>query len=122
MPTSASRSSQRRARRAARSPRWRGGSAGDSRRALELRVGAVRDEHQPGEDEEVRDDARASVRDERECDSGERNDAQNPADDDERLEREAEREAGGEQLREAVTGEDRDPEATEREDHVHEQE
>src|SRR3954465_12891401 len=119
---SASTSSQRRARRAGRSPRRRAGSAGDSPRTLEVGIGAVRDEHEPRENEEVGEDARASVRDERQSDSGERDDAQDPADDDERLEREAEREARGEQLREAVTGEDRDAEAAEREDHVDEQE
>ena len=90
-------------------------------RALRLRVRAVRDEQQPREQDEVRDDARAAVADERQRDPGQRDQPQDAADDDERLQREAEREAGGEQLREAVLGEQRDAEAARDEEHVDEQ-
>ena len=92
------------------------GEAGDlpvHARALE-RVRAVGDEQQPGEQDEVGDDARAAVADERERDPGQRDQPQDPADDDERLQREGEGEARGEQLREAVVGEQRDPEPAQR--------
>ena len=46
---------------------------------------------------------------------------QDAADDDERLQREAESEPDGEQLREAVLGQQRDPEAAQAEEHVDEQ-
>ena len=78
-------------------------------------------QHQPGEQDEVRDDARAAVADERERDAGQRDDPQDAADDDERLQRERERQPGREQLREAVLGEQRDPEAARDEEHVDEQ-
>ena len=48
-------------------------------------------------------------------------DAQDAADDDERLQREAERQPGGEQLREAVLRQQRDAHAAHDEDHVDEQ-
>ena len=57
----------------------------------------------------------------RERDARQRDDACDAADDDERLEREAEREPGGEELREAVTSKERDLEAAQDEDHVEEQ-
>ena len=70
---------------------------------------------------EVRDDRRAAVRDERQRDPGQRDDPQDAADDDERLQREAERQAGGEQLREAVVGLQRDLHAARDEEHEDEQ-
>src|SRR3954454_16587319 len=66
------------------------------------RVGPFGDEQQAREQQEVRDDGRAAVGDERERDPRQRDDPQHAADDDERLEREAEGEAGGEELGEAV--------------------
>ena len=68
------------------------------------------------------DDARAAVAHERKRDPGQRDDADDAADDDERLQHEAEGEADGEQLREAVLGDHRDAEAAQREHHVDEQE
>src|SRR5215208_2911590 len=72
------------------------------------RVRAVGDEEQACEQDEVRDDARAAVADERQRDSRQRDHAQDAAEDDERLQRERERQPCGEQLREAVVGEQRD--------------
>jgi hypothetical protein len=54
-------------------------------------------------------------------DPGERDQAQDPADDDERLQREAEGEPGREQLREAVIGEQREAHSAQDEDHEQEQ-
>ena len=101
-PTSASTSSRRSARRAAPTrPRARRVICRFTS-APAAATGAVRDEQQQREQDEVRDDARAAVGDERQRDPGQRDDAQDAADDDERLQREAEREPGREQLREAV--------------------
>ena len=85
------------------------------------RVRAVRDEHQAGEDEEVRDDRRAAVGHEGQRDPGQRDDPQDAPDDDERLQREAEGEPGGEQLREAVVGLQRDLHPAGDEEHEDEQ-
>src|SRR5215203_741522 len=60
---------------------------------------------------------RSSVRDERQRDPGQRDDPQDPADDDERLEREPEGQSSGEELREPVTREQRDPEPAHDEKH-----
>ena len=49
---------------------------GDLRRFMRLRVRPVGDEQQPGEQEEVRDDRRAAVGDERQRDPGQRDDPQ----------------------------------------------
>ena len=86
------------------------------------RLRAVRDEQQPRQHDEVRDDARTAVADERQRDPGQRDHPQHAADDDERLQGEAEREAHGEELREAVLGENRRPEAAQAEHHEDEQE
>ncbi len=80
------------------------------------------DEQEAREQDEVGDDARAAVADEGQRDPGQRDQAQDAADDDERLEREAEREPDREQLREAVLGQQRDPEPPQAEEHVDEQE
>src|SRR5439155_21477962 len=102
---------------------WRGP---ESRSALDRdpgdQVRAVRDEQEAREQDEVRDDARSSLAHEGQGDPGERNDAQDAAEDDERLEREAERETDREQLREAVLRQQRDPKAAQAEEHVEEQE
>ena len=92
-----------------------------STRELARRVRPVRDEQEAREQDEVGDDARPAVADERERDPGQRDDPQDAADDDERLQREAEREPEREQLREAVLGEHRDPESAQAEEHVDEQ-
>ena len=84
-------------------------------------VRAVRDEQEQREQDEVRDDARAAVGDERERDPGQRDHAQDAADDDEGLQREAERQSGGEQLREAVVGQQRNAHPTRDEEHEDEQ-
>src|SRR5919202_3131607 len=55
--------------------------------ASPLSVHVVRDHEEDPEQEEVRDDARAAVRDERERDPGQRDEARDAADDDERLDR-----------------------------------
>ena len=81
----------------------------------------MRDEQEAREQDEVGDDARPAVADEGERDPGQRDDPQDAADDDERLQREAEREADREQLREAVLGQHRDPESAQAEDHVDEE-
>ena len=73
------------------------------------------------EQDEVGDDARPAVRDERERDPGQRDDAEDAADDDERLQREPEREPCGEELREAVLRLQRDAHPADDEDHEHEQ-
>jgi hypothetical protein len=74
------------------------------------RVRPIGDEEQPGEQDEVRDDARAAVAHERQGDPGQRRLANQPADIDERLERKCERQPGREQLGEAVVRDDRRPE------------
>src|SRR3954470_14169921 len=51
---------------------------------MSLGIGAVRDEQQAGEQQEVRDDGRAAVRDERQRDARQGNDPQDASDDDER--------------------------------------
>src|SRR3954451_18452448 len=89
--------------------------------SLEVAIRAVGDEHQACENEEVCDDARSAVRDERQGNARQWDDSKNSADDDECLEREAERQAGREELREAVAREERDPEAAQDEDHVEEE-
>src|SRR5262245_7712290 len=81
----------------------------------------MRDEQEAREQDEVGDDARPAVADERERDPGQRDDPQDAADDDERLQREAEREPEREQLREAVLCEHRHPEPAQAEEHVDEQ-
>ena len=86
-----------------------------------LAIRSVRDQHQSCHEEEVGDDARPSVRDEGERDARQRDDAEDAADDDERLQREAEAEAGGEELREAVARGERDLEAAQDERHVEQQ-
>ena len=73
------------------------------------------------EEDEVRDDARPAVGDERQRDPGQRDDAQDAAHDDERLQGEAEGEAGREELREAVLRLQRDAHAADHEDHEDEQ-
>src|SRR5918999_706830 len=85
------------------------------------RVRAVGHEQEPGEQHEVRDDAGAAVADERQCDPGQRDQPDDAAHDDERLEGEAERQPDGDQLREPVLGQKRDPEPARREEHVDEQ-
>ena len=90
-------------------------------RPLRLRVRAVRDEQEQRQQDEVRDDARAPVGDEGQRDPGQGNHPQDAADDDERLEREAERQSRGEQLREAVVGHQRHPHPARDEEHEDEQ-
>ena len=85
-------------------------------------VRPVRDEEEKREQDEVRDDARAAVGDERKRDPGQRDDAQHAADDDERLQREAEGQPCGQQLREAVVRLQRDAHPPDDEEHEHEEE
>ena len=87
----------------------------------QLPVRSVGDEHQPGDEQEVGHHARSSVRDEGQRDARQRDDPRDTADDDERLESEAEAEPGGEQLREPVAGGERDLEAAYDEGHVEQQ-
>ena len=75
------------------------------------RDGAVGDEQEEREHDEVRDDRRAAVGDERQRDPRQRHEPQDAADDDERLQRETEREPDREQLREAVLRDERDAHA-----------
>src|SRR5215211_3420882 len=65
-------------------------------------VRSVGDVHEPGQQREVRDDARSAVGDERQRDPRQRDEPEDAAEDDEGLQGEAEREPAGEQLREAV--------------------
>ena len=76
--------------------------------ALDVVVG---DAQQQRDDHEVGDERRPAVRDERQRDAGERDHADDAADDDERLDADDRGEPGGEQLRERPVGLDRDAEA-----------
>src|SRR5581483_7849576 len=84
-------------------------------------VRPVGDEQQPGEEDEVGDDARPAVADEGQGDPGQRRLTEQAADVDEGLERERKRQPSREELREAVVGEYRRAEAAQGEEHVGEQ-
>src|SRR6266508_3497523 len=75
-------------------------------------VDVVRDHEQETDDEEVGDDARPAVRDVRQGDPRQRDEAGNPRGDDERLNRERGGETDGEELREPVVSHQRDAEAS----------
>src|ERR1700694_32259 len=81
----------------------------------------MRDKQEAREQDEVGDDARSAVADERKRDPGQGDYSQDAADDDERLEREAEGQSDRKQLREAVLCQQRDPEAAEADEHVDQQ-
>ena len=80
--------------------------------------GLVGDPQQQRHDDPVGDERRAAVRDERRHQAGHRDDPRDAADHDERLQRDDEREAAGEQLAEPVADADRGAEAALRQDQV----
>ena len=80
-------------------------------RCLRLAPGAVGDEQQQREQDEVRDDRRPAVGDERQRDAGQRDELRDAADDDEDLQREHGGQAGREQLGERVRRDHRGLEA-----------